>query len=98
MKTERRPRMASLWLGLVLAFVAQEGVSLGAPPVAPAGWLSGVQAGIAASEYEISWQEAPAALPGRSANTVESAAPRAGWQAPNRAQNLRMHFTEAGIR
>jgi len=45
-------------------------------------WASRVEAEIAASEYAITWQAEPAG----------------GWQAPNRAHDLRVHFTGAGLR
>jgi hypothetical protein len=82
---------------------APVGATAGTPsedPAAPAAtgtspaWLSRVQSEMAASEYEISWHQAPAR---DDRNTAAGVEPRAGWQAPNRAQNLRIHFTEAGL-
>ncbi len=63
-----------------------------AEPSAPAGdvpadWWSAVQEDIRRSEYNVTWQEG-GALAGVSA----------GYQAPNRAQNLRTWFTPEGIR
>ncbi|HSN77822.1 MAG TPA: integrin alpha, partial [Anaerolineae bacterium] len=53
----------------------------------PADWWTAVQEDIRQSEYEITWQEQTAL-----------ADLAAGYQAPNRAQNLRTYFTPEGIR
>jgi len=53
----------------------------------PSGWLRQVQNNLAAREYEVTWQAAPA---------VEGA--DAAWHAPNRAHDFRTYFTPEGIR
>ncbi|MDF1556107.1 MAG: FG-GAP-like repeat-containing protein, partial [Deferrisomatales bacterium] len=58
-----------------------------APVGGSAGWWASVSAEIRSSEYQVRWQET-ASLEGVGAS----------WQAPNRAQDLRAHFTPEGIR
>src|SRR5262245_36589310 len=53
----------------------------------PPGWIEQVEESLAAQEYEISWQKAPASL-----SVPES------WQAPNRSQGFRTWFMPDGIR
>ena len=50
-------------------------------------WLRSIEKSIAAEEYRATWQ---------TKTSVSGGTP--GWQAPNRRQNLRTHFTPAGIR
>ena len=64
---------------------AEEAVSL--PEGASAGWLASVQENIRRSEYQVTWQD----------HTYLPDLPGA-YQAPNRAQNLRIYFTPDGIR
>jgi hypothetical protein len=52
-----------------------------------ADWWAAVQADLRRQEYHVTWQESPLA-PGASA----------GYQAPNRAHNLRIGFNPTGIR
>jgi len=57
------------------------------PPGVTTDWWSAVQENIRRSEYRVTWQERTL-LPGS----------RPAYQAPNRAQNLRIYFTPEGIR
>src|SRR6185503_12575657 len=81
LETSRLPR--SLLGAVTLVSLSLVGpfadVVRAALPPPPAEWLSRVQSGIAASEYEITWQGDM-------------------FSAPNRAQNLRSHFTDRGVR
>src|SRR5262245_43023742 len=52
----------------------------------PSGWLEQAQSDLQEREYDVSWQAVPGA---------EGIAP--SWQAPNRAQGFRTHFTPEGI-
>ncbi len=84
-----------MWVGVVfvLAYVAVcaqagDGAANGAPPAGVSGdWWAQAQKGIAAEEYSVTWQD-KTILP-----EVAGA-----YQAPNRAQDLRTYFTEAGPR
>jgi hypothetical protein len=61
----------------------------------PYDWWAAVQEDVRRREYHVTWQESPLS-PGEPA---PSAGLRAGgYQAPNRAQNLRIGFYPAGIR
>jgi hypothetical protein len=55
-------------------------------PAIPTDWLSTVQEQLRLAEYEITWQE----------QTYLPDVP-AAYQAPNRAQNLRLYFTPQGL-
>ncbi|MCX5772977.1 MAG: integrin alpha, partial [Candidatus Hydrogenedentes bacterium] len=63
------------------------GVSAGPPAGVAADWWGQVQKDIAAGEYAVTWQD-------------ETVLPEVAgaYQAPNRAQDLRTYFTEAGPR
>ncbi len=70
-------------LGLVLVLAWAQGWAGAAPSDREASVLAAIQA----REYDLSWQ-AETPLAGH----------RGAWQAPNRAQNFRTYFTDAGIR
>ncbi len=85
---------AATFLGIGTAWgkPAAPAHGVGQAPSVPAGnvpqdWWSRAQKSIAASEYNVTWQE-ESSIPGLGA----------AWQAPNRAQNLRTYFTTAGPR
>jgi hypothetical protein len=70
---------------LAAAWGSQEAPSV--PAGTPADWWASVQANIGQSEYDITWQD----------TTCLPDIP-AGYQAPNRAQDLRTYFTPTGAR
>jgi hypothetical protein len=84
--------MLCLFLALTVTFLPVSGLSAGAKrksaPAAekiPADWLAAVETTLRRAEYSITWQDQPC-LPDL----------RASYQAPNRAQNLRIYFSTAG--
>ncbi len=89
-------KLGPLWIAMAMLLAAvapgwatggDEREPLDPPAVSDASWWSDVQRQIEASEYEITWQDR-AVLP-----DLDGA-----WQAPNRSQNLRLFFTEEGLR
>ena len=92
----QRLRTLVILLTLAIATILSTGLAGAALPAAsvgpqqasgPAGWWATVQEGIRRSEYHVTWQE-QTYLHGLTA----------GYQAPNRAQDLRTYFTAEGIR
>ena len=83
-----------MWCALLMAAGGALAVPLNSDSITPSlpcgvsgDWWSAVQRDIAASEYHVTWQEKTCLPDGH-----------AGYQAPNRAHNLRTYFTPEGPR